>query len=209
MFDRHHDALEPRDSKAVDAIHDLVPALDDGDVLAFARDLLSELDDDWLVAGMELGVFSDAVVFGVEDAFTSSPLMQHVDHRRVPHRIWTSSSLPGECLHLGGNLVDVGRSYELQPLWELLEWDPRPGSFGFTVSTDPVMFTIDLDAFAMDWEDFLFAWRDEVWEARFKREGTHLAASGWNGKRLTLELMQLASREVVDFRGGLPGWKSP
>jgi hypothetical protein len=56
-------------------------------------------------------------------------------------------------------------------------------------SEEKLLFDIDLDAFAMKWEDFLFAWRPEVWDKRFIHEADYFASAGWSGKRFVQELL--------------------
>jgi hypothetical protein len=40
-----------------------------------------------------------------------------------------------------------------------------------------------LDAFAVNWKDFVFPWPDEVFDRRFLREADYDATRGWSGKK--------------------------
>lgn len=197
MMDRHHDGLAPRKAETMDAIRRLraegitYPAL-----IEFTRDALSSLDDDWLRAGMELGMFTDAVVFGVEEDLGENPF-SFVDHLGQEHRIWTNRGLPGECFGHQGNLSDLARSYALEALWDLLDWEMRAEGFGFKQGAETVLVSLDLDAFVMPWEDFTFAWRTEVWASRFLDSSTYGTASGWSGKRFTQALLKRAGMLTI------------
>lgn len=189
MMDRHHDGLAPRKTGAMESIRKLRESgITYPELFDLTKDMLSSLDDDWLRAGMELGMFSDAVVFGVDDRLGENP-NAFVDHVGKEHKIWINGGLPGECLGQQGNLSDLARGYEVKPLWELLEWDVHSGSFGFSESAETILLSIDLDAFVMRWDDFTFAWRDEVWEKKFLEVSTHRTAGGWSGTRFVHALL--------------------
>lgn len=182
MFDRHSDDLRPQQGRALEMIRAMrasEPSVDD--LLTLTDGSLSDRDDDWLLAGMELGLFSDAVVFGAED-LGGAGLREFQDHRGEAHRIWINASLPGDCFGVQGNLGDIARKYEVRPLWEILQWGPRNGRMDFT-GTEVVALSVDLDAFAIEWQDFTFPWPEEVWTRRFLKESTYDTTQGWTGKR--------------------------
>ena len=133
-----------------------------------------------------------SVRLGVSNDRSLSPDNPFVfrDHTGEEHRIWINAGFPGESMGFKGNLSDLARSYALKPLWDILDWDPHPGRFGFTEGAETVLLDIDLDAFVMDLEDFTFAWREEVWEVRFRKESNYGASAGWSGKRFVGELIK-------------------
>lgn len=187
MLDQHHDALAPRSEDAPMAIRRLRQnGITHDSLLRLTTDDLSALDDDWLRAGMELGLFSDAVIFGTDQTLEENPFAFE-DHMGVGHHIYISSVLPGECFGLQGSLSDAARGYATKPLWELLEWNIQEHGFG--PPADKLFLTVDLDAFVMPYEEFTFAWRPEVWEKRFLKEADYLASTGWTGKRFVRELL--------------------
>lgn len=197
MMDRHHDGLAPRNAGAMDAIRRLrEEGITYPELIEFTKDALSALDDDWLRAGMELGMFTDAVVFGVEDGLGENPNL-FVDHLGQEHKIWTNPSLPGECFGHQGSLNDPARSYELEPLWDLLDWEVRAEGLGFKDGAEAVLVSLDLDAFVMEWEDFTFAWRDEIWTKRFLHLSTYGTAGGWSGKRFMQALLKRAGMLTI------------
>jgi hypothetical protein len=181
MLDRHSDALEPRsDESAMERISEMCShGFDYEKLLSVTRDVLSGLDDDWLVAGMEMGMFSDAVLFGVDDIGGRGETRRS-DHRTDEHVIWINGSMPGELLGHQGNLSDSARGYEVASLWEILDWKVEEGRFKF-VSDESVLLTIDLDAFVVDWEGFVFPWPEEVWRRRFETASTHWTTAGLTG----------------------------
>lgn len=192
MMDRHHDGLAPRNREALDVIPVMrAKGITYPELINLTATTLSPLDDDWLRAGMELGMFADAVVFGVEEGLGQN-LTTFDDHLGQEHRIWINRSLPGECFGHQGNLSDLARSYELKDLWDLLDWEVGGGGVDFRADAEKLVVTVDLDAFVMDWEDFTFAWRDEVWTRRFLQESAHHTAAGWSGARFVEALLERA-----------------
>ena len=73
MFDAHHDALEPACAGRLDRVRiEGLSAAILFDICTGARQndwdaRLNPLDDDWVRAGMRLGLIRDAVIFGVHD----------------------------------------------------------------------------------------------------------------------------------------------
>jgi hypothetical protein len=190
LLDRHSDAVAPRGSQARSAIPQLrTTGFTSEDLLNLTRDDLSGLDDDWLLAGMELGIFSDVVVFGVRETSTDFGLTAFNDHVGQRHSLWIDSGLPGECFGFQGDLCDMARTDALQPLWDLLDWKIDREGTGFRADAETVLVTIDLDAFAVDWEDFLFAWPVKVWEGRFLKASSCGRDDAWSGKRFVRDLL--------------------
>lgn len=144
MLDQHHDALDTRKPGAAAKLRALRQQGFTMELLLdFVQNYLAEEDDDWVRSGMELGLLSDAIIFGAQDGLGSNPKVFD-DHLGTGHRIWINRSLPGECFGRQGNLGDLGRGHTVQPLWDLLSWDPRPKSFGFVDPFGPyVWFPLD------------------------------------------------------------------
>lgn len=123
-FDRHRDALTP---EAV--IEQLAVFRRDegsvGELIEIVRDSLSPRDDDWIVAGMELGHIADAIQFksdfknGVED----DPVQKYLDAQGSIHRLF-SMGRPVCELTYHGALVDNGHRAAASGLWETMGWDP-------------------------------------------------------------------------------------
>ncbi len=150
MLDQHSDALHPRNAETLQRMVDFrASGFEFEQFVEFVRDELAQLDDDWLVSGMEIGLFGDAVVFGVDD-IAGRGLTEFEDHLGQEHRIWVNGGFPGDCLGFQGNLSDTARSYEVEPLWEILGWGASEGTFDF-VKDESILFSIDLDVFVVDW----------------------------------------------------------
>lgn len=191
-LDVHTDDVPPRKDGAREEIARVRAAgIDMPEMIGLTDYRLSELDDDWIVAGMELGMFSDAVIFGASAGGQGHGLVKFSDHTGQPHRIYRSHSLPGEAFGFQGDLSDGARSEELEPLWDILGWRAVDGRFELT-HREPLLLSIDLDAFAMRWEDFTFAWRPEVWERRFLEPSDYFTTTGWTGKDFVRELLSFS-----------------
>jgi hypothetical protein len=189
-FDQHHDALDVRAG-----ISPLVKLRKEGcpstDFLKVVKEHLSSLDDDWIKAGMELDLFSDAVVFGVARGGDRIP-RQYKDHMACLHKVLLEYSLPGHSLGYHGNLSDIARHEELRDLWDVLRWQPAKGQFAFHHDAPQLVVNIDLDCFAVYWRDFAFPWPDEVFEDHFEKPSDYFGTTGFTGGWFIRELLARA-----------------
>lgn len=205
MFDRHHDALPPRSGNSFKEIQALRQGEIEPERLLHVTENLSPLDDDWLRAGMELGLLGDAVIFGTDQSLEQNPCVFD-DHTGLPHQIVINNRLPGECFGHQGSLSDVSRAHQLRPLWDVLDWSPR--DCAFLPSAPTVLFSIDLDAFVVEWEDYLIPWPQEVWTKRFGAESRHFLSRGQSGRRFVRDLLSrtgiLTIAREPDCCGGEP-----
>jgi hypothetical protein len=191
-FDRHHDALPPRKGLGE------IPRLrKEGqtieDIFQLVESHLSATNDDWLRAGMELGFIGDAILFGpipditrVERIFKDSVGQQH--QLFFP-------GLPGRALSYQGDLSDLARSQELQPLWNAFGWTRTKGlqkGFGFAQGLDAIVLDFDLDCFVVDWREYLFPWPSEVFEKEFLEASSHSLTTGLKGQDIVKGIIQKA-----------------
>jgi len=160
MFDAHHDALFPRSPDARKHIASLRKSGYAGKQLLdlCERDLCG-LDDDWITAGMLLGIFSDGAIFGVRESLTPASitdaslclrgydLAELRDPDGVMHHIHMHG-FPGGELGYQGDLSDQARAQELTPLWQTLDWGLTPCGFG--MSGKPFLLSIDLVPLQVD-----------------------------------------------------------
>ncbi|HLJ60763.1 MAG TPA: hypothetical protein VKZ50_13645 [bacterium] len=186
MFDQHHDAVPPRTKEALDRIDELLASSPTGqDILDLCVEDLSKLDDDWITAGMSLGLLDDAVIFGVQNHVREAETF--VSPGGTLHHVHMLG-FPGPSLAYQGELSDHARHEELVGLWDTLDW--RPGGFG--TRRDRILLSIDLDAFVMSWDEFTLPWPDEVFEGRFFKQSDYSPTRGWTGRRFFDELVERA-----------------
>ena len=120
MFDAHRDDSEPGCKEILVRLRGkglTLPAL-----FELCDSHLRKLDDDWLKAGMELGLLSDAVIFGAKD--TSRATGTFIDHTGVEHRI-KFCGYPFDQLGYQGDLSDMARSSALRELWDIFRLGSR------------------------------------------------------------------------------------
>lgn len=129
LFDRHTDAAEPGPLTPVESVDD---------VLRCCQNELSHHDDDWIVAGIRLGLLADVFIFGVDDRVGDLP--KQVDQ----HAIFGRYQLPAE-------LGEVGIRAR-----EVLDW-----------TDSPILLDIDLDCFAYPYRDRILPWDEALFEAEF------------------------------------------
>jgi hypothetical protein len=208
LFDRHRDMLPPRSIDKLTTMRQ--NAFTESDLIALCEEDLAKKDDDWIIAGMELGLIQDVVVFGVEDV-PKRMGKYHTDHLGVEHRIVIQCCTPGELLGYQGDLCDLAKRDQLTDLWDILQWEFISGQgFRFKGNRHKVWLNIDLDCFvvAMKWKqwDFIFPWADEAFNDFFFKPSDYLLTEGWTGKRFFSELRASAGLLTIakepDYCGG-------
>jgi hypothetical protein len=196
VFDQHDDGVKP----------DCTPGLLDPNIslralidlcqapprqsTAVAPELsrhLRPLDDDWVKAGMELGIFGDAVIFGGWERGGRRDSSQLYTDKATgkPHSI-KIVSLPKAALSFKGELSDWAREFE--PIWKILGWTQK-GGFHFEDGLPKALLSIDLDCFACSCHGQTFSWPTKLFEAEFL---SPTYCSEWTGKRFLHSLIAKA-----------------
>lgn len=174
-FDRHRDSLAPADPALLAAFRN-----NGGmeDLTALVRDVLSPRDDDWITAGMELGIISDVVQFAVDDLRAEETAETYTDATGTIHRLFRLGR-PGGELSWKGALADHAHPSAAAGLWDTLGWDAMSRSLR---PPGGLVLDIDLDAFTFSWERYTFPYTPEIWEGEYLRpvqsaaEGAYTAA---------------------------------
>ncbi len=161
-FDRHRDSLTPEDDDCIlAAFRDRQPGFDD--LMHIVKFHLSPRDDDWIVAGMEMGLISDAVQFGSRPERSRDAYREYRDSEGNTHRIF-HLGLPAEELSFKGALADMSHDAASNGLWEILGLKQEQCEF---VTGEPVVFDIDLDFFTFSWERYTLPFTDELFRGEF------------------------------------------
>jgi len=171
MFDWHHDALNPLQS-ASDELKRLRIKPTIKGVTSLCAKYVKKNDDDWLKAGMELGFFGDAVIFGVDDTSEREKFRSYRDHLGSTHKI-EMCTLPKNALSYEGRLTDAIRRDKFGTMWEILGWEVKGASARFISGLPKILLTIDLDCFAIPWRDYIIPWPDFVFESEFHVRAGH------------------------------------
>lgn len=188
FFDRHDDAKCPSQSALTELRGLRAGSPSEPEVLSCVEWSLSTLDDDWLLAAMELGVVADAICIGAErDDNLDGFLTTYSDGTGAQHRIW-SIPLIWDALGYQGALSDTARRNELQDLWDALQWNPQPYPGGWprcdgeTKQGAPIVLDFDLDCFAGELAGHLTAWPSELLIARLSAPSECDTTKGWTAK---------------------------
>ena len=159
-FDRHRDSLPPANPVRLAAFRD-TGSMDK--LVALVRDALSPRDDDWIPAGMELGIISDVVQFAVDDPRPDEAAGEYTDAAGLTHQIFRLGR-PREELSWKGALADPGHPAVAGGLWETLGWD---AGTRLLKPPDGYVLDIDLDAFTFSWERYTFPYTAEIWDGEY------------------------------------------
>ncbi|MBU7569073.1 MAG: hypothetical protein KAF41_00325 [Flavobacterium sp.] len=145
MFDDHDDFLNPSESalQRIAEFNDNAPT--EREFWSFTEFDLKTLDDDWVKAGMELGLINNVFLFHSSQAsysFSDSYATQNFGEKRVYNLggVW-------DALTFHGCLDDFSNEAEYGQLWEDIGWVKNNGKFEF-VRENNFIVDFDLDCFS-------------------------------------------------------------
>lgn len=188
-FDFHHDTCVPTPA-ALKKMSLLKNTKNIDDFIDFVKNDLGSNDDDWIIAGMELGLIDDAVIFGINQD-TPSSRDNYVDSQNRSHKIIQTSSVPGQMFGYQDALSDISRKKASNDLWDTIGWQLDEKSKKFVLNMNKKFWiNIDLDCFIMSWQDYIFPWKEVVFRDRFIKDTSYGAAEGWTGKKFTDEIIK-------------------
>ncbi len=194
LFDAHHDTCPPHCHRRLDETRRAgLTAEELFDICLGSQhaedERLSTKDDDWIQAGMRLGLIGNAVVFGVHHPGMDFP-------RRVEDAVGEThwiDVLPRPNSALGyqgapGDTVKVNRR-----AWEIIGWEQQGERRWFRQEGPPFLLDIDLDYFAVSWEDYLFPWPEEVFQREFMTPSEQPSTQGRTTRDFFMGLLDRAS----------------
>ncbi len=204
MFDQHYDGLQPRCLDKIRGLRSSDFTIEQ--LTTLCQSDLSKNDDDWLIAGMELGMIRDVVMFGVHSRYDARNFPERLeDHAGSSHRTKILGRLDGE-LRYKGKLSDVIYRDSLSWIWDILRWqygdDHR---FSFVDNGEPIWVSFDLDVFAFRWSDYVLPWSDEIFCNEFLRRSEAYTTPGWTAKDFLHGLLELAGLFTISTEPGCCG----
>jgi len=208
MFDAHMDSIEPDCTEILGAAR---PNLTPERLIDTCQNHLRKLDDDWIKAGMELGIFGDAIVFGGWHPESTPRADTYQDKATSQNHRFFRVGLPLHALAYQGELSDLARSHaKSSDLWKILGWHMNGYVFDFVPGLAPILLSVDLDCFAAHWHGYNFPWPDEIFAIEFLEASSYSTTQGWTGKRMLNALAQKAglvifSREAACTDGAKKG----
>lgn len=174
FFDRHDDACNPN-LNANELLQrwgvNEIEKVSSRDFWSFVEFDLSGLDDDWLLAGMELGLINHAVVIGqnenhnicnMNNMFESSDGIHH-ELFDISHIDWSIESRG--CL--GDNVIKEDYYENVRNIFEYNQ--PPYGRYDkFSKEvTIPFVLDFDLDCFTTECEDKRYAWPEDIFKKKY------------------------------------------
>lgn len=174
FFDRHDDACNP-DICAKDLFEkwgvQKIEDVSSREFWSFVEFDLNVLDDDWLLAGMELGLINHAVVIGQqENSNMRSMNHQYQSSDGIVHELFDISHLDWSI----GSRGCLGDSIIKEPYYEnvrnIFEYNQPPYGRYEKFSKDvtkPFILDFDLDCFTTECEDKIFAWPEAIFRDKY------------------------------------------
>lgn len=202
ILDRHHDSLAPRCENKINQLRDnglTIEAL-----IELCQHDLGGQDDDWIIAGMELGLIADAIVFGASyDYLTHKDdrilvkTVKHLvrlsfeDHFNNEHLIYLVDNVYNELMSKGC-LCDYSQSDYFSELWNIINWRfiPQQG-FTFADTKKKMLLDFDLDYFGFSCGDYIFPWPEKVFNNEIYSESQDWPIQ-WSMKKFIVEFIRQA-----------------
>ena len=172
-FDRHDDSVDllPKKKQKAKAVRKSCMARRNEEKMwQFIEFELSGLDDDWVRAGMELGLIKHYIGFGhksIDAGNIDQGYENYRTHDKSIHHLYSNGHLSFE---MGSRGVIGDESYSWQHKRSCLLDDLQFHSWRFdSERIVPFVFDIDLDCFATDCEDYLIAWPESIFAERYEK----------------------------------------
>lgn len=183
-FDAHQDTLDPSCSCKEDILRIRKSGITFNEIVHLCQEKLRKCNDDWIKAGMELGLIGDAVIFWAGEEPNIGNLENLKEFKGLQGNIHKIKllGLPGTELKCQGDLSDTARWESLSELWKILGWQYN-SQFSFTEDERKILLDLDLDCFIVRWKGcYRFPWPDEVFKKEFRVQSKHQTTLGWTGK---------------------------
>ena len=170
-FDHHDDSvkLSTRMKQRAKAVRkSCFPKRNEEKIWQFVEFELGVMDDDWVRAGMELGLINHYVGFGhAADVWNIDSGYEHYKTLdKVVHHLYSNGHLDGV---LGSRGVIGDASYEwAQKRNDLLDDIQYHHGHFDNGEIYPFVFDVDLDCFSTDCEDHTIAWPEAIFEERYQ-----------------------------------------
>ncbi|MBM3768274.1 MAG: hypothetical protein FJW32_23065 [Acidobacteria bacterium] len=203
LFDRFHDSTEPLCMDKLRAMRKR--GFTTAGLIDLCKNHLRKTDDDWVQAGMHLGLIGNVILFGHEPSDHVDFPLQIEDSAGEIHRM-DSLYLPCSELEYQGSLSDSARRLKLETLWETLGWEMKPRDrFRFT-GQQRLVLDIDLQCFALEYREYTFPWPERIFEAEFLTPSTYVTVEGVTAQQFVRELASNAGLLTIareaNFCGG-------
>ena len=118
-------------------------------------------------------------------------------------------ALPRSALAYQGHLSDLAYHDVYRRTWEILGWEIRSGEpFRFLPGLPRILLTIDLDCFAIEWSDYMFAWPKKVFDREFLEQSGYGATLGWSGRSFLQGLAKKAGLVAIAREHGCCGGRA-
>lgn len=144
MFDKHDDFMDPS-PEALEKIAEFIKKPSLAKLYTLVEFDLNGIDDDWVKAGMELGLIGNVFLFNAE--VSQIDFVKEYQTLRFGIKKMYNIGAVWDALDGRGYLSDLHRLNLLDKLWEDFGWTFEDAKFHFKNDRNPYILDIDLDCF--------------------------------------------------------------
>ena len=170
-FDYHDDAVNPHISANelfarwnVERIEDVKSQ----DFWSFVEFDLSCIDDDWLLAGMELGLINNSVVIGADDPHNIKSMNNHFESTNgINHELYDIAHIDYS-IENRGCLGDSCLKENYNNIRDIFEYNQPESYNSFSHEIrNPFVLDFDLDCFTTNCLDYTYAWPEIIFYEKY------------------------------------------
>ena len=159
MFDYHDDFLTPNKATLL-KIEEFLKNPNKEDLLKIVEFDLRNMDDDWVKAGMELGLIGNVFLFNVEDdSNVRNDKTEYTTRQYGTHYVYKMGNVWDV---ICGKFNDIATREQYKSLFDDFGWEFKDGRFNFKEVRKKFILDIDLDCFSTKIFDKRIVIPDEV-----------------------------------------------
>lgn len=201
MFDDHDDFLTPHKGPLKKIVNFLKKPSQEklNQIVEFD---LSSRDDDWVKAGMELGIIGNVFLFNS----TKCTLGFREEYKTKKFGTKCLYNIGDVWAALGyqGILTDTHKYY-LKPLWDDLGWEYKDNRFSFKKERNKYVFDIDLDCFSTTVWDETISVPEDIFFHKLTEIRNPINSSYYDCQSFMKDLIKDSELVTICFENGCCG----
>ena len=202
MFDNHDDFLSPKED-TIKKITEFLKNPDSKSLNQIVEFDLRPLDDDWVKAGMELGLINNVFLFNSDESridFKEKYVTKNFGTKYLYNLgdVWAA-------LGYHGLLNDPIKKDYFKDLWEDFGWQLKERKFNFVKNRRKFVFDIDLDCFSTRIMDKTIAIPEEIIIEKLTEYSNPSFHHYYNSQQFMKRLIKDAEMVTICYENGSCG----